>query len=161
MIVSNATPLINFGKQGVLNILKKCFDKIIIPNAVYNEIIMKRDNPEVIALMKAIEEKWIMIENIGINPILATKNLGEGEKEAISLAVKYKSILLIDDDSAKSYANIFGVETHGSIYIIYLACIKRHLQKEEARKILDSMIKEGFYVSTEVYSRFLELLENI
>src|SRR3989344_5487181 len=121
MIVSNATPIINFGKAGVLDILKECFINILIPRAVYNEIMEKKENSECVALRKAIDEGWINIEDNEINPLLKTNNLGKGEKEAISLAINKKALLLIDDDSAKSYASVLGVEAHGSFYVLYLA----------------------------------------
>lgn len=158
MIVSNASPLINFGKQSKSDILKKCFGKIIIPRRVYDEIAIKEDAIETIVLKKAIEEKWIFVEDIKINKFLKTQNIGEGEKEAISLAAAKKSILLIDDDIVKEYASLLGVEAHGSFYVLYLACELKVINKDEAKEILDRMVKEGFYVSTELYSRFFDLL---
>ena len=97
MIVSNSTPIINFGRQGKLDILKKCFDKIVIPKGVYEEIIQKKESPEAIILDKSINEKWIVVEYIAISPLLNTMSLGKGEKEAISLAIPLILIL----DSAK------------------------------------------------------------
>lgn len=159
MIVSNSTPLINFGKQGRLDILKDCFKKIIIPKKVYEEITIKKDSIEAIDLKKAIEQKWVLVEESEVNNLLGTGNLEQGEKEAISLATKHKSILLIDDDSAKAYASLLGVGTHGSFYVLYLACVKKIIDKKEAKKIFERMISGGFYISTELYSRFLELLD--
>ena len=161
MIVSNATPIINFGKAGVLDILKECFINILIPRAVYNEIMEKKENSECVALRKAIDEGWINIEDNEINPLLKTNNLGKGEKEAISLAINKKALLLIDDDSAKSYASVLGVEAHGSFYVLYLACVKKIIDKNKAKEIFEGVIREGFYISTDVYSTFLKLLEEI
>jgi|SRR3989344_1370862 len=161
MIISNATPLINFGKQGRLDILKRCFDKIFIPKSVYEEILMIEDNIESIALKQGMKENWIIVKDTEINSLLKTKVLGRGEKEAISLAFKNKALLLIDDDTAKAYAGLLKVETHGSAYVLFLACKKRIINKDEAKNIFEGMIKEGFYVSIEFYSLFLELLGKI
>ncbi|MBI2449401.1 DUF3368 domain-containing protein [Candidatus Pacearchaeota archaeon] len=158
MIVSNSTPIINFGRQGKLDILRRCFDKIFIPKSVYDEIMQKKESPEAIILDKSINEKWTIVEDIAINPLLNTMSLGKGEKEAISLALQKKCELLIDDDYAKAYAKILNVESHGSFYVLYLACLKKIIDKEEAKNIFGGMIREGFYVSIELYSRFLELL---
>lgn len=98
MIVSNATPLINFGREGVLDILRACFDNIVIAKEVYNEIMQKKDSLEAFAFKEAIDGGWIIIEDVEINPLLKTENLGKGEKEAISLAKKKKALLLVDDD---------------------------------------------------------------
>jgi uncharacterized protein len=161
MIVVNSSPIIILGKQSMLHLLKGCFKKIIIPNSVFNEIMQQEDSPEAMALKKVINDLWISIEKTTVNPYLHTRNLGQGEKEAISLALKHKSILLIDDDSAKTYSEVLGVEVHGTFYVIYLAIIRKIIPKEEAKKILERMIADGFYISTDVYSRFLNLLNSM
>ena len=161
MIISNATPIINFGRAGVLDILRACFDNIVITKAVYHEIIEKKDSPETLALKKVIDEGWVIIEDIEMNHLLKTESLGKGEKEAISLSKKKKIPLLIDDDSAKAYASVLGIESHGSFYVLYLACVKKIIDKNKAKEIFEGMIRNGFYVSIELYSRFLGLLEEI
>ncbi|MEK6848437.1 MAG: DUF3368 domain-containing protein, partial [Nanoarchaeota archaeon] len=108
---------------------------------------------------KAIREKWILVENAAINKVLETKNIGQAEKEAISLAEERKAKALIDDEVAKKFASLLKVEIHGTLYAVYLAYTKRMISKEDAKNILKTMIKDGFYISTEVYARFLELVE--
>ena len=160
MIVADSSPVIILAKQGLLELFKKCFQKLIIPQSVYEEI-MQKNTPEAVALTKAIKDKWVSIEKVAINPILKTEKIGQGEKEAISLALKRKSILIIDDDSSKKYASIFGVEAHGTLYIVYLACIKNLIKRNDALNVLKSIVADGFYVSAEIYNRFYELLSSI
>lgn len=161
MIVANSSPIIILGRQGLLYLLKGCFKKMIIPGSVYSEVLHEKDSPEAVALKNAINDGWVLVEKTIINPFLHTRNLGHGEKEAISLALKHKSLLLIDDDSAKAYSAVLGAEAHGTFYLIYLAALRRFINKQEAKKILDGMIADGFYVSTDVYSRFLNLLDSL
>jgi len=161
MIVSNSSPIVILGKQGMLGLLKKCFKKVIIPESVFDEVMHEKESPEAIALEKTINEGWMEVENITVSAFLRTKNLGQGEKDAISLAAKHRCILLIDDDSAKTYSSILGVEAHGTFYLIYLACLKNFINEEDAKKIINKMIKDGFYVSTELYLKFLDLLNSI
>ncbi len=158
MIVADSSPIIILAKQGRLAILKGCFNKVIIPKSVYEEIMQKKDSPEIIDLNLAIKDKWVIVEEASIIPMLGTKNIGQGEKDAISLASKHKSLLLVDDDSAKKYASIFGVEAHGSFFVIYLACMKNLIEKEDAADVLKRMIADGFYISSELYVKFFELL---
>ncbi|MBI2549987.1 DUF3368 domain-containing protein [Candidatus Woesearchaeota archaeon] len=161
MIVSNSSPLIVLGKQGILSLLKRCFGKVLIPRSVYDEVAGKKDGHEVAALDKAIGEGWVAVENAAINRLLLTEKMGQGEKEAISLAAKHKTVLLIDNDSAKSYASILGVEAHGALYVLFLACSRKFIAKEEAMDIFDGMVANGFYISTELYSRFAALLKSL
>ena len=161
MIVFNSSPLIYFGKQGKLDILKKCFQTVSIPREVYDEIMIKKESPESITLEKAIAEKWITIKEVSIANELATKNLGGGEKAAISLAIKEKSIVLLDDDNAKDYATILNVEKHGSLYVLLKATKKSIITKKESKTIFEKMISDGFYVSTNIYIEFLRLLDKL
>ena len=158
MIVSNSSPIITLGKIGRLNLLKKCFGTVTIPRGVHDEVMRKENSPEAAALKAAISEKWITVEKASISPLLTDAGLGEGEKEAVSIAAASKTMLLIDDDHAKAYASLLNVEAHGTLHAIYLAYFKRLISKSEAISIIKDMITNGSYISTELYAKFLELL---
>ena len=161
MIVADSSPLIVLGKVGKLELLRRCFKCIVIPKGVYEEITKKKGSPEVIALEQACKEGWVSVEKTAINTMLDTQNISKGEKEAISLAIKYKSIVILDDDSAKQYAAVLGVESHGTLYVLYVCCAKKILNKKDAIKVLDEMMHNGFYISHDIYLRFVELLDSI
>lgn len=161
MIVANSSPIIILAKQGMLDLLKKCFKKVVIPESVYDEVIQKSSTPEAIALQKAIKEQWILVQKVAAMAEIETKNIGQGEKEAISLAYNHKCLLIIDDDSAKKYASIFGVEAHGTFYAVYLACARKVIDKTSAKNVLGGMIDDGFYVSSEFYSKFIKLIDTL
>lgn len=158
MITSNSSPVITLGAVGKLNLLQKCFKEVIIPLAVMEEILQKKDNPESLAVQKARGEGWLKVETIQIHPLLKVGMLGRGEVEAISLAVKHKSLLLIDDDMAKNYGGILGVEAHGTLFVLSLAQKKSLLDRTEVILLLQRMIERGFYISTEVYAEFVKSL---
>ena len=69
--------------------------------------------------------------------------------------------MLIDDDSAKSYALMLGVEAHGTLFVVYLVHVKGFINREEARGVLDAATANGFYISTEVYLKFVNLLNSV
>ena len=161
MIVTNSSPIIVLGKQGRLQFLEKCFRRVIIPKAVYAEVLCKKESPEGIALEKAVKDKWVSVEAAEVSSLLRTGKLGLGEKEAISLAEKHKALLLIDDDSVKSYASMLGVEAHGTLFVVYLAYARGFISRADAKGMLDTAIANGFYISTEVYSKFVNLLNSI
>lgn len=147
-------------KQGMLEIMRKCFERVIIPTSVYDEVARKEESPELIALDKAIKDKWVEVEKVAVAPALETKKLGRGEKEAISLAAKHKCMLIIDDDSAKAYASIFSVDAHGTFYVIYLAYRKKIIDHDDAMSAMEGMAAGGFYISNDVYTRFFGLLNS-
>ena len=175
MIVSDSSPIINLGKQGFFELLKKCFGKVIVPKAVFAEIMKKEDSIEAKAFEKGINEKWIIVEEVGFT-ISLTSELenkvslasfcaipikSRASKEAISLVAKMDCLLLIDDDNGKKYASILNIESHRTIFVVFLSVLKKFINKEKAKKLFEDMVKEGFYVSTELYAEFLNLLERI
>lgn len=159
MIVSNSSPVIILGKQGKLVLLKQCFGEIVIPSKVYEEVNRYDQSPEALSLQKALHETWIRIMRPKIHPHLQTKNIGDGEKEAISLAAELKALVLLDDDIAKRYATLFGVEAHGTLFVLIRAYAKKYITTDEALHLLDIMIRDGFYISTPVYALFLDILK--
>ncbi len=155
MIVSNTSPLIVLGKIGKLNLLKACFSKVLIPLAVYEEVMAKKENIEARALDRAIGERWLIVEREIVNPE-ETSMLGRGERQAIALAAQKKLKLLIDDDVAKAHASLQQVEAHGTLYVLAQAFQKKIITKKEIEVIFQEMLSVGFYVSTEVYAKIVE-----
>ncbi len=161
MITSDSSPLIVFGRLGSLGLLRSCFQTVAIPGAVYSEVACRPNSPEAIALQEAIHTGWVVRQATPAAKLLLQANLGKGEVEALSLAKKLGTMLLIDDENAKTYAALLGIEAHGSIYVLFLACKKGIIAKKQAKALLDSMVQTGFYISTNVYVRFVSLLETL
>ncbi len=136
MIVTNSSPLIALGRTGNLYILKSVFDKVLIPETGYEEIMEKEETIEALSLNGAIREK-----------------------EAISLAAAEKLALLVDDSSAKAYARVAGVEAHGTMHALLIAIKKKIIRKAQARELVGKMIENGFYISSELYSELLRELD--
>ena len=60
-VIVNSTPLITLGNIGKLEILRQVYEKIVIPEAVYQEVSKKQDASSN-ALLSASE--WILVESI-------------------------------------------------------------------------------------------------
>lgn len=159
MIVANTSPIILLGKQGMLALLKQCFGRVSIPASVSEEILKKKASPETLALKQAVREGWLVVEETVVLPFLSnTTGLGKGEQEAISLAYQHHCLLIIDDDTAKTFAGVAGVDAHGLLYVLLRAVQKKYLKPVQARALLDGMLRDGFYLSTEVYAHFCALV---
>ncbi len=46
VVIFNSSPLINLSKLGKLGIIEKLFENVIVPRAVYNEIIVNGSGKE-------------------------------------------------------------------------------------------------------------------
>jgi len=108
---------------------------------------------------KAVKNGWIKI--IEVQAEREFSEIERGEAEAIELALKESLELLVDDYTARIIASSLGVKPIGTVRVLYLAVKNGLISKDEAKKTLNLMIKEGFRLSIEVYSRFLEELEKL
>ena len=62
IVVSNSSPLIALAKIGKLHILKELFGEIIIPKAVWNEVVVKgKGKPGAEEVEKA---EWIKVREV-------------------------------------------------------------------------------------------------
>ena len=165
-VVLNASPLIYLGKKRRIDLLR-LFEKIIIPSEVEDEIMKLYKSPEAVQLREAIEEGWILVERTSEDKARKITSLfpeiDEGEAAVIALAIEQKTEnVIIDDAEARVAAEYFRLKVYGTLYVI-LEALKRNIlkSKAEVRSIVDNMLRRGFYLSTEVYAKFLYLLDKI
>ena len=159
--ISNSSPLIAFLKKKELNLLKKLFKEIIIPEAVYEELIAKAKKQEgqVKLLKEAIKDGLIIVKNLK-NFKIADLNLGKGEKEAINLCFEIENpLLLIDEKKGSSIARIFKIQTLGTLGILLLSKKRGIKTRGDLLDNLDILIKKNFYLSSEVITMFLKEIE--
>ncbi|MBS3113927.1 hypothetical protein J4448_02400 [Candidatus Woesearchaeota archaeon] len=159
VVVVNSSPIIAFGKIGRLEILSKLFSNIHISEQVYKEIIFKPNYAETIAVKKAVEEdNWVKVHKSRE----VTNLLGVGESSSLGLALKLKQPLIIDDKKAVFIANTLGIECHGTLYVILLALKKKIIMnKKEAIDVVNHLISNKLYLSSDVLSEFYAMLEKI
>ncbi len=160
-VISNSTPLIAFIKKNELSIIKKLFNKLIIPKAVYDEIVNvpKSLENEIEILESEIKKEWILIKKIK-NLKFAELNLGRGETEAINACLEVNEpLLLIDEKKGRNIAKSLKIPVLGTLGILTLAKKRRLKEGKQLQENLDDLIKGGFYLSSEVILSFLNNLK--
>lgn len=98
IIVSNTSPISSLAKIDQLSLLEDIYVKVIIPQAVYNELTDIRAGEKVNNALK--NANWIEIRSV-INKQSVRKlelNLDQGEAEAIILAVELNANQLLIDE---------------------------------------------------------------
>jgi len=108
---------------------------------------------------KAIKDGWIKVVKVQCRREF--DEIEKGEAEAIELALRESLEFLVDDSTVRVIASSLGVKSFGTLRVLYLATKKGLISKEETKRILNLMIREGFRISIDVYSRFLEKLEKL
>ncbi len=154
MIVSNSTPLIYLAKIGRLFLLRDLFGDILIPEEVRKEVIDrgKEENcPDAFIVEKALKEGWIKVEEVSVMKELEEFGIDLGEAEAISLALKLDSGILLDQTHARIAAKALGLKPRGTIYVLLRALKKGKMTYEEYLSSLGDIVNHGFRLSSEVY----------
>ena len=129
MIVSNSTILIYLGKLNKLFLLKTFFKKVFIPKAVFEEVVItgkKENQVDAIIVEEAIKEGWIIVQECSELPQLKEFGIDKGETEAISLALKLKAPILLDQTHARIAAKAVGLKPHGTLFVM-LKALKKNI----------------------------------
>ena len=155
-MICNATPLICLAKINQLELLKKLFGYIIIPQSVKEEVLIE-DKPGYFIINDAIKKSWIKVDepkeeiNLG---------LGKGETSAINLAKERKDKLIIDDAAAIKSAKIFNIHIIRSTTVIFMAVEKKIINKKQAISLINKLLEIGYYISPRYYSAILTRLSS-
>ena len=159
--ISNSSPLIAFMKKKELNLLKILFKEIIIPEAVYDELVESNKHEDQVKVLKeTIKDGWIIVKKLKQFKI-ANLNLGKGEKEAVNLCFEIENpFLLIDEKKGSSIAQAFKIQTLGTLGILFLSKKRGIKTKRDLLDNLDFLIKTNFYFSSEVITLFLKKIES-
>lgn len=124
-IVSDSSPIINLAKIHRLDWIEKLYQKIIIPRAVFEELIVKGHEKEDIAGIKSlIDTNIIEIQEVKNTELIRflSKDLDYGEAETIALALEIKAdLVLLDEIDARDIADICNLKKTGFLGILIKA----------------------------------------
>ena len=154
LTVSDSSPVISFARAKKLHLIQKVCNEIIIPPAVYDEIVVRgKDKPGAAEIKKA---SWISVQKPK-NQIEVEK-LGRqfdwGESEAIILAEELKAILLADEGIIIKEARRRSLQII-STHLILVEAKRKNLIKS-VKKELDELIASGFRTTSELIKETLQ-----
>jgi len=157
--VFNTSPLIFLARLGYLEKTLSLFQMVAIPKKVIKEISVKDDEAN---------EKVLKIKNhSNVNFGLATKlvklykalneRLGQGESEAIALAVELNAdVVILDDFAARKAAMELGLKVKGTLGIIKKLLEENKIKIEDINKLYETLKKIGFRVRREIFKNIFE-----
>jgi len=163
--VSNSGPLIHLTIIGLLELVFKLYDVILIPQSVYNEMVVKgkeEGHSDAIILEQAIINEKIKVEKVKADTQkISTSKLHQGEINTILLALQSEvEIILLDDEEARIFARKLKIKVKGTLGILIELFKQKFLELEEALKYLKK-INAIMYLSSDVYSYVENELEKI
>nr|QNO53278.1 hypothetical protein OJOIIACA_00002 [Methanosarcinales archaeon ANME-1 ERB6] len=166
--VLDSSPLIYLNKVGLSWVFEQLEGEKIIPTQVYEQVITQgksRGDADALVSEELVKKgvvKVVTIKN-GFKEMLKSlkEELHEGELDVLALAKAKEGIAILDESIAREVGNVFKIEVHGALFLIFLMVKKGKMINEEARDKVDSMIRKGFRLGHEEYQEFLKMLEDI
>ena len=157
--VSDSSPLIYLAALSDFHLLREIFSSIVIPEAVYREVVTQGASYPVKDEVEAALGDWLTVQPIR-NPHLATQisreqQLQAGECEVIALAKETQfQPLLLDEQRAVTYARSLGLKVVRTPLIYTEAKLRGRIIT--VREKLDALRREDFWLKDRDYEAILK-----
>jgi predicted nucleic acid-binding protein len=147
-IVSNSSPLIALAGIQRLDLVPAVLQSILIPPAVAREI-----EPSIPVLPAWVSVRVLSSER---SPLRSGGRLGDGEREAIALAIEIGAdAVLIDERAGRRVAEEAGLNVIGTLGLLLEA--KRAGHVTTVRGELDKLLETSFFISQQLYDQLLRV----
>ena len=158
LVISDSSTLIHLAAIGRLGLLKEFYGRIIIPSAVWREVVEEgKGRAGAIEVEEARQAGWIEVVSCEDQPLLRLlkRDLDEGEAEVIALAISRRAgLVLLDEAEARSIAELYGLRKTGVIGVLMRA--KREGKVQSVQAELDRLrYQAGFWIDEGLYRQAL------
>jgi len=156
VVVSDTSPIINLAIIGQLDLLPLLFQRVIIPTAVYKEIVQNGAGlPGSTEIQRAA---WVEIrhcKDLALIDELMT-DLDQGEAEAIALALEFHvDKILMDEELGRKTALQYHLQPLGILGILIRA--KTLGLIPAVKPLMDRLISEArFFIHGNLYKSVLQ-----
>ena len=163
IVVSDTTPLISLLKINRLDLLKKLFGDVLIPQAVFDELT--DDERFRLEADQIREKKFIVVKPVNnpksTNILKRATGLNQGESEAIVLTDELEAdLLLIDEAKGRNISAQMGLRIMGTIGILMAAYEEDELSSDEVRECIAGLQHAGRHIGQKHYQMLLSRLKD-
>lgn len=147
-VIVDSSPLIVLLKSDLENILLALFDEVLLPEAVWQEILAGRDGDA--AKQKLPFILWLKRVHISkTNSLTENYNLGTGETAVLNLALEnFGSRVVLDDSAARKCAKDLNIKFIGTGGLLILAKQKGLIPS--VSDALEKVRKNGLWLSESI-----------
>ena len=150
-IVSDTGPIIGLAKIGVIKLLEKYADEVLIPPMVYKELLGKI-GPESEEIDNALNSfvKTANLPQTEEDLQVNISDLDEGEKQAITLAYSHidNTLLLMDDRAGREVADKLGIPVTGLLGLLLRLKEKGFIQ--DIGSFIEELRQNGYWLSDDI-----------
>ena len=155
-IVSDTIALIVLAGRQRLDLLGACFERVLLPRAVYLEWLAGDAAVEQTLARLAFLEVVVVDDSPVLGELRAL--LDAGEAEALALARGRGLPLLVDEKKGRTVARMMKIPVLGLVGVLLLAVERGILEPQVAGAILRESIDHGFRLSERLHRAFMERL---
>jgi predicted nucleic acid-binding protein len=118
IVVADTSPICYLLLIGEIDLLRVLFGKVIVPQAVCDELSVE-GAPEVLRAWIAQPPEWIETHIVSAKPDEILDRLHKGEREAVMLAEQLRAdLIVLDDKAAREVAVQRGMKVTGLLGIL-------------------------------------------
>ncbi len=163
IVVSDTTPLISLLKIEHLDLLKKLFGNVLIPQSVYDELTAdERFRMEAELLQQKDFIKVQSVKNAeSVSVLKRATGLDQGESEAIVLTDETNAdLLLMDEAKGRAVSSEMGFRIMGTIGILMAAYEEHELTSNEVKECVSGLQSAGRHIGQRYYQMLLDMLDD-
>lgn len=157
LVISNTSPLFYLHRLRHLDLLRKLYRRITVPEAVVNELKVGRDQGEDAPDVAAHD--WIEVRSVRIPGLIRLiTDLGPGEAEVLALALEeVGSLVILDDRLAREIAKLQNIRITGTAGVLLKAKQEGHITA--VAPLLDKLTQLGFRLGDAVKASILRIAQ--
>ncbi|MDP7079618.1 MAG: hypothetical protein QF415_06990 [Candidatus Undinarchaeales archaeon] len=153
-VMDSSALIFAFRLPGILRILKRSYPYVLIPSAVYDEVVVEGQRlgkEEVDAIQNEVG-RFVRVEHADDElPVEPDPRLGKGELEVIYLALRVGAEAIIDDRRARIFGARLSVRVIPLASLLVTARGDGSLEPEEASTLLDDLVQAGYRLRSDTY----------
>ncbi len=157
MVVSDTSPLINLAVIDHLWLIPKIYDQVIIPIAVFNEIVI--EGAEEAGAIEVQSADWVSVRICTPSPLLSQLmlDLDPGEAESIALAIEIGADrILMDERKGRQIATNLSLKPVGVLGVLLRA--KQEKLIPLVGPVMDRLLVEAdFFIHAKLYEEVVRL----
>ncbi|MBR0289526.1 MAG: hypothetical protein IJQ82_11165 [Selenomonadaceae bacterium] len=159
IVVADTTPIITLMKLQRLDLLEKLFGTVIVPNAVYEELISNTNylNEKQMIIDCPFLKRLEISDRQSIKILREVVGLDAGESEAIALTEeKHADLLIIDERKGRRVAKQMELKITGTIGILLQAFDCKILSQEEILSYSERLRDSRIRISDSLFALILD-----
>lgn len=161
IIISNASPLIGLCGINLLHILKDLWSEIIIPDAVYKEVVLDGAGKPGSHTIADACNNWIKVVSVkNRQEVDALQTiLDEGESEVIAIGQELNAdLLLLDNREPRLFAGTVNLNVIGTVGIIQMMW-QRGIIKDPLKELYRLRLN-GFWIDDKLIEQVKSKTKN-